>query len=120
MRSTASLLRVEFLGQSPWHDRDYEESALTKVQMKSAGTPAGDGVFILGVPMGRTATKLCIVRQSAIARISEFLEGGSSSFLVDALVFPATAVDLSEMAAVGGISANNKSALIVVIRQYES
>jgi hypothetical protein len=52
MRSTASLLRVEFLGQSPWHDRDYEESALTKVQMKSAGTPAGDGVFILGVPMG--------------------------------------------------------------------
>jgi hypothetical protein len=51
---------------------------------------AGDGIFVLGFPMGLAGAQrnYVIVRQGAIARISELLENVSPTFMLDALVFP--------------------------------
>ncbi len=50
----------------------------------------GDGVFILGFPMGLSGEQrnYPIVRQGGIARIQDWVEGHSRSILVDATIFP--------------------------------
>jgi hypothetical protein len=59
-------------------------------ELSDLGVAAGDGVFVLGFPMGLSGIQrnYVIVRQGAIARLSEMLDHMSPSFLIDALVFP--------------------------------
>ena len=97
MRSAASLPRVEFLGQGPWYDRADEESALTKEQMESAGTSAGDGVFILGFPMGLTGQQRNYVSfdKVRLLEFQSFLKVARPRFLLIHSSSQATAVDLS-------------------------
>ena len=58
---------------------------LTKLEVE-----AGDGIFVLGFPMGLSGAQrsYVIVRQGAIARISHMLGRASPTFMIDAFVFP--------------------------------
>ena len=62
----------------------------TKSRLQEIATSVGDGVFILGFPMNLTGEQrnYVIVRQGAVARISELFEGASTTFLADFFVFP--------------------------------
>lgn len=103
-----------------------DENSLTIKQMVTAGTAAGDGIFVPGFPMGLSGEhrNYVIVRQGAIARISELLEGASKTFLVDAFVFPGNSGDpvilRPEILSIQGTQANPKAALIGVVLSYES
>ena len=50
----------------------------------------GNGVFLLGFPLGLTGgdRNFVIVRSGTFARIQDWLNGRSKTFLIDALVFP--------------------------------
>jgi hypothetical protein len=58
--------------------------------LKERQVAAGDGVFVLGFPMGLTGEQrnYVIVRQGCIARISEMLDGAKPDYLIDASVYP--------------------------------
>jgi S1-C subfamily serine protease len=67
-----------------------DTDALTRRQGIERGLAEGDGIFILGFPMGEVGEKrnFVIVRQGAIARIRDMLSGHSKEFLVDCNIFP--------------------------------
>ena len=51
---------------------------------------AGDGIFVLGFPVGLTGDthSAVIVREGIIARIEDLVYFGGESFLIDSFVFP--------------------------------
>ncbi|MGJ5008523.1 S1 family peptidase [Bradyrhizobium oligotrophicum] len=102
-----------------------DEMAFDKAKLIEAGVSAGDGVFILGFPMGLTGEtrNYVIARQGAIARLSQYLENASTSFLVDSFVFPGNSggpvILRPEMFAVTGTKPNQKAALIGLVQSYQ-
>ena len=58
--------------------------------LRAAGVSEGDGVFVVGFPLGLVDLELItpILRQGAIARIRGVLSGNQSEYLIDAPVFP--------------------------------
>lgn len=102
-----------------------DEMAVTKKQMADIGVSAGDGVFILGFPMGLSGEtrNYVIVRQGAVARISQYLENGSNSFLVDSFVFPGNSggpvILKPELFSVQGTKSNQKAFLLGVVQSYQ-
>jgi S1-C subfamily serine protease len=68
-----------------------DHDLLTRSKAKELGLSEGDGVFVLGFPMGLVGQQqdYVIVRQGAIARVRDALEASSMSpFLVDSFIFP--------------------------------
>ena len=68
-----------------------DNEVLTRTKAKEIGLSEGDGVFVLGYPMGLVGQQqdYVIVRQGAIARVRDSLDSvTATSFLVDSLVFP--------------------------------
>jgi hypothetical protein len=71
--------------------------AADRGKLKELTVSAGDGIFVLGFPMGLTANthSAVIVREGIIARIEDLLYFGGESFLIDSfLYFLETAADL--------------------------
>jgi S1-C subfamily serine protease len=87
---------------------------------------AGDGVFVLGFPMGLSGAQrnYVIVRQGAIARISEMLDKASPSFMIDALVFPGNSggpvVLRPEITSIANTKSQATSFLVGVVIDYRS
>jgi hypothetical protein len=102
-----------------------DQHVFTKSQMVEAGVSAGDGIFILGFPMGLSGQlrNYAIVRQGAIARMSEYLDGASKWFLVDSFVFPGNSggpvILKPEITSITGTKSNGKAALIGVVQGYQ-
>jgi Trypsin-like peptidase domain len=102
-----------------------DEMALNKSKIAEAGVSAGDGVFILGFPMGLSGDTRnhVIVRQGAVARISQYLENGANFFLVDAFVFPGNSggpvILKPEMFSIQGTKSNQKAVLLGVVQSYQ-
>jgi S1-C subfamily serine protease len=68
-----------------------DADVLSRAKAKELGLSEGDGVFVLGYPMGIAGSiqDYVIVRQGAIARVRDSLEVPTlTSFLVDSFVFP--------------------------------
>lgn len=67
-----------------------DTNALSIEQACDIGVSEGDGVFVLGFPMGLAGDErnYVIVRQGIIARIQDLLKGTAKQFLIDASVFP--------------------------------
>jgi hypothetical protein len=68
-----------------------DSDLLTRAKAKELGLSEGDGVYVLGFPMGLTGQRedYVIVRQGAIARVRDTLESPAiSSFLIDSFIFP--------------------------------
>ncbi|HMK28312.1 MAG TPA: serine protease [Terriglobales bacterium] len=86
-------INVDFL-KSEGARFDYFRSdldALSRNHAKEIGLSEGDGVYVLGFPMGLISSEqyYVIVRQGVIARVRDYLDSPSvTSFLIDAFVFP--------------------------------
>jgi len=68
-----------------------ERDPLTRTKEQEIGLSEGDGVFVLGYPMGIVDGEqdYVIVRQGAIARIKNMQDSPSvTTFLLDAFIFP--------------------------------
>ena len=93
-------------------------------QAKKLQISEGDGVFVLGFPMGLAGEKrnYAIVRQGVIARIRDWLGGHSPTILIDATVFPGNSggpvFTKPEIASVPGTKSNKRSLLIGMISNY--
>jgi S1-C subfamily serine protease len=64
---------------------------LSRAKGKELGLSEGDGVFVLGFPMGIVSPQqdYVIVRQGAIARVKDSLNDPAvNSFLIDSFIFP--------------------------------
>lgn len=101
-----------------------DQHVFAKSSLIESGVSAGDGVFILGFPMrlaGRERNYV-ILRQGAIARIAEYEDGRSISFLLDAFIFPGNSggpvLLKPEIASISGTKSNNRSALVGVVSSY--
>ena len=59
-------------------------------QLREIDVSEGDGVFVLGFPLGEAGEErnYAIVRQGVIARARDWIRGNASTFLIDASVFP--------------------------------
>ena len=85
---------------------------------------AGDGVFVLGFPMGLSGQQrnYVIVRQGAIARISEMLDGVAPSFIIDAQVYPGNSggpvILKPEIASIDGTKNQPRALLVGIVRSY--
>jgi S1-C subfamily serine protease len=100
-----------------------DQHVVLRTDMPALETAAGDGVFVLGFPMGLAGSQrnYVIVRQGVIARISEMIESASTTFMLDAFVFPGNSggpvVLKPEIVSIEGTKANQKAALVGVVTQ---
>ena len=98
--------------------------AADKAKIKDLGLAAGDGVFVLGFPMGISGTQrnYVISRHGSIARISDLLDSIDDTFLIDALVFPGNSggpvVSATSVIAISGTKSQSAAYLIGVVRAY--
>jgi len=98
--------------------------AADKGKIKDLGLAAGDGVFVLGFPMGISGTQrnYVISRHGSIARISDLLDSIDDTFLIDALVFPGNSggpvVSATSAMAISGTKSQTAAYLIGVVRGY--
>ena len=101
-----------------------EVHAAQRAAMRDQEISEGDGVFVLGFPMGLVdaARQYVICRGGVLARVRDFLAEQAQDFLVDATVFPGNSggpVILCPSAlAIQGTKAVSKSALIGVVKSY--
>jgi S1-C subfamily serine protease len=88
------------------------------------GASSGDGIFVLGFPMGLTGEQknYVIVRQGIIARLNEMIDNVSNKFTIDSFVFPGNSggpvVLKPELVAIKGTSVINTAYLIGVVVDY--
>lgn len=102
-----------------------DSESMTVVLMKDKGVTEGDGVFVLGFPMGNIGNnhtrKYVLVRNGCISRIREMLEGYSKDFIIDALVFPGNSggpvIFKPEIASINGTEPISNSYLIGIVKK---
>ncbi len=89
-------------------------------KLKDIGVSAGDGVFVLGFPMGLAGEQrnYVIVRSGSIARIGDLLDSVVPDLLIDSHVFPGNSggpvfLEPTDFA-INGTKRNNTSYLIGV------
>lgn len=101
-----------------------DEHVMTVGDMKTEGVSEGDGVFVLGFPMGIVAPqrKNVIARVGAIARIRDVLDGHQSSYLIDANIFPGNSggpvVIRPEITSIKDTKSINRAALVGIVKSY--
>lgn len=115
----ANVLREQSL-QSMFFESDHMTA--DRAKLKDIGISIGDGIFVLGFPMGLVGTaqrNYVIARQGCIARISDVLDGPASTFLIDALVFPGNSggpvVSSTNVNAIDGTKRQDHAYLIGVV-----
>jgi hypothetical protein len=92
--------------------------------LKSEEVTEGDGVFVLGYPMGNVGNtrQYVILRGGVIARIHDMLEGYSTDYIIDAPVFPGNSggpvIIKPELTRITGTKPHNKSCLIGLVKSY--
>lgn len=103
---------------------DLSEQAMSVSDMQKNGLSEGDSLFVLGFPMGIVGSQSnhTIARSGSIARIRDLFNRRESSFLIDANIFPGNSggpvVIRPELMTIDGTNANQRAALIGVVKQY--
>jgi len=101
-----------------------DEHTMSVTDMKSCGVSEGDGIFVLGFPMGIVAPQqnYVIARTGAIARIRDVIEGQQAPYLIDATIFPGNSggpvVIRPEAIAIHGTETIKRAALIGIVKSY--
>lgn len=102
-----------------------DQHVADKAKLREIEMSVGEGVFVLGFPMGLSGTaqrNYVIARRGSIARISDALDSPVASFLIDALVFPGNSggpvVSALSMGALQGTKPQDRVYLIGVVRAY--
>lgn len=121
------MLSVPFLKERHINPSNFfasDRTCFTRQNLKENEVSAGDGIFVLGFPMGLAGEQrnYVIARHVVIARIREMLDLHSSSFLIDAPVFPGNSggpvVLRPEMMAIEGTKSHSSAALIGIVLSY--
>ena len=100
-----------------------DTAAANRQKLRDMGASEGDGVFVLGFPMGIVGAdrQYAICRSGCIARIQDMLSG-SDAFLVDAFVFPGNSggpvISQPEVMAIEGTKTSDTAYLIGMVRTY--
>jgi len=103
-----------------------DEHVMHVSEMKSNGVSEGDGIFVLGFPMGIVGKQKnhVIARVGAIARIRDVIEGQQTPYLIDASVYPGNSggpvIIRPELIAIEGTQAIKKASLIGIVKSYVS
>jgi hypothetical protein len=101
-----------------------DEHTYTIAQLKSEGVTEGDGVYVLGYPMGLVDSRWqsAICRVGCIARIQDVITTGTGDLLIDASVFPGNSggpvVLQPESMSIHGTKNIDKANLIGVVQSY--
>ena len=101
-----------------------DTDAANLAELRSAGVTEGDGVFVLGFPMGFVGElrNTVHIRGGPIARIRDCTLKRNPEFLVDALVFPGNSggpvVLEPETIAIKGTVAVKTAYLIGIVKSY--
>jgi hypothetical protein len=117
----AKVLRSKNVRFNYFRDDDH---SYTIAQLKNEGVTEGDGVYVLGYPMGLVDStwQAAICRLGCIARIQDVLNAGRGDFLVDASIFPGNSggpvVLQPESTAITGTKGVSKANLIGVVQTY--
>lgn len=99
-----------------------DSHTLTRQQLNEQGITEGDGVFVLGFPMGMVGGEQSVVtaRTGCVARIRDFSAGTTVEFLVDAQVFPGNSgspvVLRPEAMSIVGTQSHNASSLVGIVK----
>lgn len=101
-----------------------DETVLDRAAGIEAGLSEGDGAFVLGFPMGLVGEgrSFVIVRGGVLARVRDWLAGGSPQFLVDCLIFPGNSggpvVLRPELTSIEGTKPIQAASLIGIVHSY--
>jgi S1-C subfamily serine protease len=101
-----------------------DEHAFTIADLKTEGITEGDGVYVLGYPMGIVdrSWQSAICRLGCIARIRDVIAASRGDFLIDAPVFPGNSggpvVLKPDAIAIQGTKSVSKANLIGVVQSY--
>jgi S1-C subfamily serine protease len=109
--------------QSSFFEAD--QQVADRAKMKDIGLAIGDGIFVLGFPMGLYGTpqrNYVIARHGNIARIDDVLNSDATTFLIDAFIFPGNSggpvVLEPNITAISGTKTQNNAYLIGMVRAY--
>ena len=101
-----------------------DTDVFTLEQARESEVSEGDGVFVLGFPLGQAGDErnYAVVRHGIVARIQDWLKGNSSTFLIDASIFPGNSggpvLLKPELTSVVGTQHNDKCGLIGMVSSY--
>jgi S1-C subfamily serine protease len=93
-------------------------------KMNELGIMEGDGVYVLGFPLGIVGERrnVVIARSGSIARIRDTLSGETEEFLIDSLVFPGNSggavVSKPEALHIENTKSQRSSYLIGIVSSY--
>jgi hypothetical protein len=101
-------------------------SVVNRMKASDLGLSEGDGIYLLGFPLGLVAEgkqNYVIVREGVIARIRDCLAEKRDSFLIDSFAFPGNSggpvITKPEAFAISGTKTQNRSYLLGMVRAYE-
>lgn len=115
------VLRQHEIQFAYFHD---DSQCLRRDAAREYGLSEGDGVFVLGFPMGLIGGErnFVVLRDGVIARIRDWLAGASAEFLIDALIFPGNSggpvVTRPEFTAIAGTKSSPSAYLIGMVSSY--
>ena len=101
-----------------------DSNCLTREEAKATGLSEGDGVFVLGFPLGDAGDErnYVIARYGIVARAQHWLTGGGKTFLIDAFVFPGNSggpvLLKPELSAIKGTQSSKRCRLIGMVSSY--
>ena len=101
-----------------------DRSTFTLEQARESEVSEGDGVFVLGFPLGEAGEErnYAVVRQGIIARVQDWLKGNAQTFLIDASIFPGNSggpvLLKPELTSIQGTKRNDRCGLIGMVSSY--
>jgi S1-C subfamily serine protease len=101
-----------------------DDHIATVSKMEEIGLSEGDGIFVLGFPMGLVGQRrnAVVARVGCLARIRELLDRSAQTFLIDASVFPGNSggpvISRPETAAIVDTAFQDASYLIGIVSGY--
>lgn len=100
-----------------------DQNVLDGITLQKSSIAEGDGVFLLGYPMGLVgANHYVICRSGSIARIKDVKEGTGRKILLDGMVFPGNSggpvVLRPTMHAIAGTKAHKSADLLGIVTSY--
>ncbi|RSM33197.1 S1 family peptidase [Aeromonas salmonicida] len=107
-----------------FHFFSLDDHSINATSMKQNGFSEGDFLYILGFPMGIvTNQQNCVIARSGIiARIRDVFAGASSTFLIDANIYPGNSggpvISKPEAVSIEGTSSISHASLIGMVKSY--
>lgn len=101
-----------------------DEHVYTIDQLRDVGVSEGDGVFVLGYPMGLVDSRwqAAVCRTGCIARVQDVIAAATGDILIDASIFPGNSggpvIIKPESISIEGTNCINNANLIGVVQSY--